>query len=300
VILDRREKPEDVHAELSRLARNEPFALVLIDTLAAFFDGDNINDAVQGGEFIRRLRPLTRIAGLPTVIVAARPVKNASADALVPYGSGAILNEIDGNLTLWKKPETGIVSLHWQGKLRGLEFQPVPFRFEITGSPDILDAKGRQVHLPTLRPSSEQASEDRDGAEVDTGRALLRAMIANPNATQRDLAIAVSCSGSSINRNLKALRADKLVEQILDNPARPKGNLITDPSVGGFRRTPRQKKEIENAHHRRHREASIYLDRARPGTGARSACRPAGIDPLRTFALQRIVLSLVFPGVRNG
>jgi AAA domain len=216
VILDRREKPEAVHAELSRLAKAEPFALVLIDTLAAFFDGENINDAVQGGEFIRRLRPLTQIPGLPTVIVAAHPVKNAGADALVPYGSGAILNEIDGNLTLWKKPDTGIVSLHWQGKLRGLEFQPVPFRFEITGSPDILDAKGRQVHLPTLRPSSEQASEDRDRAEVDTGRALLRAMITNHNATQRDLAIAVGCSGSSINRNLKALRADKLVEQILD------------------------------------------------------------------------------------
>jgi hypothetical protein len=36
---------------------------------------------------------------------------------VVPYGSGAILNEIDGNLTLWKKRETGVVSLHWQGKL---------------------------------------------------------------------------------------------------------------------------------------------------------------------------------------
>jgi hypothetical protein len=35
VILDRREKPEDVHEELSRLARTEPFAFILIDTLAA-------------------------------------------------------------------------------------------------------------------------------------------------------------------------------------------------------------------------------------------------------------------------
>ena len=155
---------------MTRLAKPEPFALIIVDTLAAFFDGENINDAVQGGEFMRRLRPLTQIPGLPSVIVAAHPVKNASEDALVPYGSGAILNEVDGNLTLWKKPETGIVSLHWQGKLRGLEFQPVPFRFEITGSPDILDAKGRQVQLPTLRPTSEQAAEDRQRAEVDTDR----------------------------------------------------------------------------------------------------------------------------------
>ena len=130
MILDRREKPEAVHAALAKLAEQEPFALVIVDTLAAFFDGDNINDAVQGGEFMRRLRPLTQIAGLPSVIVAAHPTKNATEDALVPYGSGAILNEVDGNLTLWKKPETGLVSLHWQGKLRGLEFRagPVPLR----------------------------------------------------------------------------------------------------------------------------------------------------------------------------
>jgi hypothetical protein len=71
VILDRREKPEAVHAELSRLAKTDPFALILVDTLAAFFDGDNINDAVKGGEFMRRLRPLTQIAGLPAVVISA-------------------------------------------------------------------------------------------------------------------------------------------------------------------------------------------------------------------------------------
>jgi len=32
--------------------------------------------------------------------VSAHPIKNASENALVPYGSGAILNEVDGNLTL--------------------------------------------------------------------------------------------------------------------------------------------------------------------------------------------------------
>jgi hypothetical protein len=45
--------------------------------LAAFFDGSDTNDATQGGEFMRRLRPLTKIGGLPTVVVAAHPIKNA-------------------------------------------------------------------------------------------------------------------------------------------------------------------------------------------------------------------------------
>ena len=212
VILDRREKPEAVHAELVRLAESAPFALIVVDTLAAFFDGDNINDAVQGGQFMRRLRPLTQIGGKPSVVVSAHPVKNASADALVPYGSGAILNEIDGNLTLWKKPETGVVSLHWQGKLRGLEFQAAPFRFEITGSPDILDVKGRQVQLPTLRPTTPIDAEARDDEEVRTDIKLLRALDANPNGSQSDWGNAIERAKSIVNRQLKRLERDKMVQ----------------------------------------------------------------------------------------
>jgi hypothetical protein len=215
LILDFRAKPEAVLAELSRLAEQKPFALVIVDTLAAFFDGDNINDAVQGGQFMRRLRPLTQIAGLPSVVVSAHPVKNASEEALVPYGSGAILNEVDGNLTLWKKPETGLVSLHWQGKLRGLEFEPAPFRFEVTGCPDILDAKGREVHLPTLRPSSAEAAEDRQQAEVNTDRALLLAMIADPGATQQQWAQTIGRAKSKVNARLQRLKGEKLVDVAL-------------------------------------------------------------------------------------
>ncbi|RYB01301.1 AAA family ATPase, partial [Lichenibacterium ramalinae] len=154
LILDARVKPEDAIVELTEAAAEAPLRLVLIDTLAAFFDGDNINDNVQGGGFMRRLRPITRLPGRPAVVVAAHPVKNAPQDNLLPYGGGAILNEVDGNLTLWRRSEgpAGIVELHWQGKLRGLEFAPIPFRFEITSSPEVTDAKGREVSLPTMLP----------------------------------------------------------------------------------------------------------------------------------------------------
>ena len=216
VILDRREKPEAVHAALAELAKKKPFALVLVDTLAAFFDGKNINDAVEGGEFMRRLRPLTQIKGKPAVVVSAHPVKNATDDNLLPYGSGAILNEVDGNLTLWKTAETGIVSLHWQGKLRGLEFQPRHFRFEILGSPDILDAKGRQVELPTMRPASAEAAEDRAKSQAETDRALLRAMLANPAGTQTDWGQTIGRTAkSSVNGRLQRLKKEKLVDVTL-------------------------------------------------------------------------------------
>jgi hypothetical protein len=218
VILDRRERPEDVCATMTKLAEAERFALILIDTLSAFFDGKDINSAVEGGEFLRRLRPLTRIEGVPAAVVAAHPVKNADAGNLIPYGSGAILNEVDGNLTLWKQPETGLVSLHWQGKLRGLEFEPILFQFEITGSPDLLDAKRRQVQLPTMRPSSAEAAEEREKASLNRDVALLKTMRNDPRGSVRTWATSTDVHRSSIERTLKRLstaKAGKLVANTL-------------------------------------------------------------------------------------
>ncbi len=215
VILDRREKPEDIVAGVTKFAEEEPFALIIVDTLAAFYDGKDINSSVEGGEFLRRLRPLTRIKGSPAVVVAAHPVKNADQNQLIPYGSGAILNEVDGNLTCWKQPETGLVSVHWQGKLRGLEFEPIIFRIEIVGSPDVLDAKGRQVQMPTLISSSAQAVEDRERDEAKVDRALLQAMIENPDQTQREWGTTVGRSKSVINRKLQKLGKKGLVSEAL-------------------------------------------------------------------------------------
>ena len=222
LVLDARVKPEDAIVELEAAAREAPLRLVLIDTLAAFFDGDNINDNVQGGGFMRRLRPITRLPGRPAVVVAAHPVKNAPQDNLLPYGGGAILNEVDGNLTLWRRNEgnAGVVELHWQGKLRGLEFNPIPFRFQGATSPEVLDAKGREVELPTMLPVviSEADTEARVKAEIDISVALLKAMLANPSGKQREWAEAIGRSVSTLNGKLGRLKADKLVEVVMDHP----------------------------------------------------------------------------------
>jgi len=213
VILDRRVKPEELLLEMQALAKGQPFTLVMIDTLAAFFDGTDLNDNVQGGEFMRRLRPLTRIDGLPSVIVAAHPVKNATEDQLVPYGGGAILNEVDGNLTL-SKPD-GITKLHWHGKLRGLEFAPALFRIDILSCPDVIDAKGRQVELPVLRPTTEEEAERREEASADNSVALLRAMIADPLGSIRGWADAAKLKKTGVSRLLTQLASEKLVKQTL-------------------------------------------------------------------------------------
>jgi hypothetical protein len=215
MVIDVRRKPEEIGAALKDTASSGDFALIIVDTFAAFFDGDNVNDAVQSGAFMRRMRPLTQLRGLPAVIVAAHPVKNASEEQLIPYGSGAILNEDDGNLTLWKRPETGIVNLHWQGKLRGLEFQPVPFRFDISASPDVIDAKGRQVQLPTIIRSTAEADDDRKAAEINIDVRLMRTIIEDPKGSQRDWAAKIGRAHSNVNGRLQRLADEKLVEQVL-------------------------------------------------------------------------------------
>jgi hypothetical protein len=159
---------------------------------------------------MRRLRPLTKLKGKPAVLVAAHPIKNAPEDNLLPYGSGAVLNEVDGNLTLWKNSGTGIVSLHWQGKLRGLDFEPLNFRLDSISSPDLLDAKGRQFLLPVLRPCDAASAQQREAAETNLDIELLRTMIAEPDGSQEDWGRAIGRSKSSVNARLQKLKASKL------------------------------------------------------------------------------------------
>jgi hypothetical protein len=214
VILDRRVKPEALVAKLKALSADGEFTLIIIDTLSAYYDGDDINNNVQAGDFMRRLRPMTRLPGLPSVLVAAHPIKNAAADNLIPYGGGAILNEVDGNLTL-NRGACGLTELHWQGKLRGVEFEPALFRFETADSPDILDVKGRRVQLPVLYPTTAEEGERREQAAGDRKAALLKAMAQQPNGSIRDWAAAAGISKSAIGRNLQALAKAKLAENTL-------------------------------------------------------------------------------------
>ncbi|MFZ0601807.1 MAG: helix-turn-helix domain-containing protein [Roseiarcus sp.] len=191
--------------------------MIIGDTLQALFDGDDLNHNVQAGEFMRRWRPLTQLSGKPAVVIAAHPVKNATLENLIPYGGGAILNEIDGNLTL--SLGAGATELHWQGKLRGVEFDPVKFRFEALTSPDVKDVKGREVQLPVLRPIDEADVDQQEKEAIDRTIALLTAIRDEPGASLGALATATSIPKSSVDRTLKSLAkpaSGKLVKKTLD------------------------------------------------------------------------------------
>ena len=122
--------------------------LIIVDTSAAYFLGDDENNNPQMGSHARRLRTLTTLPGGPCVLVLCHPVKNANEQsALLPRGGGAFIAEVDGNLTLWRTDD--VTELWHAGKLRGPGFEPISFRLERVTCEALVDTKGRMS--PTVR-----------------------------------------------------------------------------------------------------------------------------------------------------
>jgi hypothetical protein len=120
--------------------------LVIVDTSPAYFHGENENDNVEMIAHAEMLRRLKDLPGNPTVIAACHPVKGAANDNLIPRGGGAFLNAMDGNLCAHKTDM--LVTMHHQGKFRGVDFEPMAFELESVTARKLLDTKGR--HIPTV------------------------------------------------------------------------------------------------------------------------------------------------------
>lgn len=139
-----------IRADMEKLreeaAKLPDLKLCVIDTFAAYFDGDDENSNAQALDFARLVRRIAAFPSKPAVIMPAHPVKNARRDNLSPKGGSSLLNEVDGNLTLWN--DGGILSLHWQGKFRGAEFDPLSMELQRYETSLICDNQGRV--MPTI------------------------------------------------------------------------------------------------------------------------------------------------------
>ncbi len=151
-----------IHAETTK---HGPFGLLIIDTSAAYFQGDDENSNTQLGNHARMLRSFVNLPGGPTVVVTCHPTKNPSMDNLLPRGGGAFLAEVDGNLVCIKGD--GTVSIHWHRKLRGPDFAPILFKLNPGTTEKLKDKKGRLIWTITATPITEAEKANIE----DVGRA---------------------------------------------------------------------------------------------------------------------------------
>jgi hypothetical protein len=202
----------------SEIARIGEVSLIVVDTSAAFFEGDAENDNVQLGNHARLLRKLIDMPGSPCVIVACHPVKNATDDNLLPRGGGAFLAEVDGNLTA--RADEGSVELSTQGKFRGPDFAPLSFLLRTVTHERLKDSKDRLIPTVVASPLSEQGREEVAKVVRNREDELLAALTNPTNQTVSKTELArqlgwLMNDGKpyrvQVTRTLAALKADKLI-----------------------------------------------------------------------------------------
>jgi hypothetical protein len=164
-------------------------SLVIVDTSAAYFnceECDDENDNVQARKHASMFRSLTTLPGGPTIIVLAHPPKNAKNDNLIPRGRGAFLNEVDGNFTVRK--DDNFSDVHWQGKFRGPEFDPLSFELPTVGAMKLKDSKGRAIRTVIAVPLSDEDRAALQATQDQDRNSILVLMSSTPGLSLMDMA----------------------------------------------------------------------------------------------------------------
>jgi hypothetical protein len=148
------------------------FALVIVDTSAAYFSGNDENSNAQLKNHARDLRTFVELPGGPCVLVSCHPTKNADMENLLPRGGGAFVAEVDGNL-ICRKQGDDMIEVHWHGKFRGPDFNPVNFELKQVNAKRLVDSKGRQIPTILALPLDEAAHSAKRGKSRDQEDELL-------------------------------------------------------------------------------------------------------------------------------
>jgi hypothetical protein len=194
--------------------------LIIIDTSAAYFEGDDENHNMQAIAHAKMMRRFCEYEGQPTVLIGCHPAKHASDDLLLPRGGGAFLNEVDGNLTAAN--DNMVVKVHWCGKIRGPDFEPMYFTLDVVTSEKVKDAKGRLMPTAIARALSEHDHDRKLAESYQEDEDLLLALERNDGASLKDLATACNWFAKGkpykvkVSRKLDKLKKEKLVEKPAD------------------------------------------------------------------------------------
>jgi hypothetical protein len=190
------------------VARYPDLALVIVDSLQAFFTGDDDNANMAMLRLATDFRKLTEShPNKPTTLITAHPVKNATSENLLPRGGSALTNELDGNLTAWADGK--MISLHWLGKLRGIPFDPIQLEQEVVHPAGLVDADGNQMPATIIKPLGETRVSELLAEKHRIEIAILGAYKVNASISQRDLAAQVGTSKTTVQRTTGELRKKK-------------------------------------------------------------------------------------------
>jgi hypothetical protein len=187
------ENVADIAKAFDRIKREiEPFgevALIILDTSAALFVGDDDNNNIQMIKHAKTQRSPTQLAGRPCVIALNHPTKKVTGpEQLLPRGGGGYLNEVDGNFTLWACGDH-LSDFHTTGKLRG-HFEKITFHMTTVTPMALMDAKGRLTPTVMARFVTEADIVENESKTRFQEDRLLRAINVNPKASIAELAAA--------------------------------------------------------------------------------------------------------------
>ena len=179
-------------AEMPRIraevATIDDLVLVIVDTAAAYFPGDETNSNSQQGAYARSLRDLTFLPGKPAALVCCHPVKNAARDNLIPMGGSAFLNEVDGHPDSCGLGSSGRPPCTGSASSGGPEFNSMTFELVEAHCDTVKDDNGVLLPSVVAKPMAEaevEAAEDRAENEENT---LMRAMYGAQDASFSKLA----------------------------------------------------------------------------------------------------------------
>jgi hypothetical protein len=205
-------KLEGIKEEVARKAREIgcEWASVLVDTNSAYFQYADENSNVDAGKQGRLLRSLVKLPGGPTVIAACHPTKTADPDNLLPRGGGAFVAEMDGNLVCRKSGS--VTEMHWQGKFRGVDFDPIAFNLPIIRATALRDSKDRIIPTVMAKPltDAEHGTMNKE-ARTDENRALLLLYATTEQLSLAGIAAKLGCPKGTAQKIIDRLREAKLV-----------------------------------------------------------------------------------------
>lgn len=187
---------------------------VIVDTAAAYFEGDDDNGNVAMGNYARQLRALSTLPGEPCVLVLAHPTKGAKdINEMVPRGGGAFLNEMDGNLAA-ARGDGNLIGIQAVGKFRGPEFTPMHFALiPVHDCPALFDPKkGRFLPTVAAQPVSEAGAAARASEGEQDDIRLLRDIETHPRDDLRKRAPRLGCHHVTVGRRIEKLAKRKMVD----------------------------------------------------------------------------------------